>query len=814
MIDPERPDFSNTPASERRPRGHFGPAATDATPVVSVVTPFYRPGRLFDETASSLFGQSLQQWEWLIVNDASTDRESLAVLDEYRQRDSRIRVIDHDRNRGLPASRNTGVEAARAGYVYLLDDDDLIEPTTLEKTLWFLVSYPGFAFAGSWSVGFGARDYLWPKGFERGAEFLNDNFATSHVLLRRSAIAATGGFDEMLVDGFEDWDFWLRCADRGLWGGTVPEYLDWYRRRADHADRWKNFNGSDRAAGFRSRLLERYPRLAAGGFPTVAPREPGAYAPVPDDLPCDNRLAAGRPRMLLIVPWLTLGGADGFNLDVVEQLTRRGWEITVAATREGDCSREPAFARHTPEIFVLHRFLAGADRPRFLRYLIGSRRPDVVMMTNSELGYLLLPYLRAHCPEPAYVDLCHMEQEKWKGGGYPRYAAGLQECLDLNLVTSRHVSDWMVERGADADRIEVLYTNIDPSLWRRHAAPRARLRAAWAVPGDEPVVLFAGRLCAQKQPSVLVRTLHALCERGVRFRAVVAGDGEDREAVEDALRSHGLTDRVLLPGAVPREAMRDLMSAADVFFLPSQWEGIALTLYEAMAMGLAVVGADVGGQAELVTPECGVLLPRSDEDTEVARYADALEGLLRDPERRRRIARASRARVEADFRLDQMVDRLIDLFERARERASAAPRPALPTALAREWAAQAVEHLRVERTADVLWVDRERARSARSTSQPEASALVHEPACEAELAAIEASRSWRSMNRWAQRRLVRAFLGTPPTGGGDVGPEEPRQRLARIKASRRYRLIVALKRVPGYGVYARRRYGAHWTAGA
>ena len=705
MIDPDRPDFANTPASEHRPGGDFVPAAVDAAPVVSVVTPFYRPGRLFHETARSLLGQSLQQWEWLIVNDASTDRESLSALDAYRDRDARIRVIDHERNRGLPASRNTGIRAARSGLVYLLDDDDLIEPTALEKTLWFLVSHPDLAFANGWSVGFGAEEYLWPRGFGRAAEFLERNVVSGRALLRRSAWQRAGGFDESLTDGFEDWDFWLRCADRGLWGGTIPEYLDWYRRRADHGDRWKNLESSERMASFRAGLRDRYPRLYAGSFPTVDRPDPAGTASVPEELPCANELAGGAPRLLMLVPWLTVGGADSFNLDVVELLTRRGWRITVAATRDGDCSWEPAFAAHTPDVLVLRRFLASRDLPRFLRYLIGSRRPDVVLVTNSELGYLLLPYLRTHCPEPCYVDLCHIEEEEWRGGGYPRYASGLQDCLDMNLVTSRHVAEWMKRRGADGDRIEVLTTNVDPARWRPDAAARARLRSEWDVSDDEPVLLYAGRLCAQKQPRVLAGTLRELARRGVAFRAVIAGDGEERPELEAFLNGHDLSERVAVVGAVSRERMRELMSASDVFFLPSKWEGIAVSLYEAMATGLAVVGADVGGQSELVTPECGILLPRADEDTEVERYAQALGGLLCDPERRRRLGIAARARVEEGFRLDQMVDRLLALFERARERASVTPRLRLPPALATEWAVQALEQVRIERRADGLWAE-------------------------------------------------------------------------------------------------------------
>src|SRR6266852_2104918 len=144
MIDPASSDYTNTPASPHRPR--FGYATDDASalPCVAIVTPFYNTGPVFHETAASVLQQSLQQWEWLIVNDGSTDPESLALLEEYRHRDPRIRVIDHGVNQGLSAARNTGFRVARSPYVVQLDSDDLLEPTAVEKWVWYLESYPEF----------------------------------------------------------------------------------------------------------------------------------------------------------------------------------------------------------------------------------------------------------------------------------------------------------------------------------------------------------------------------------------------------------------------------------------------------------------------------------------------------------------------------------------------------------------------------------------------------------------------------------------------------------------------------------------------
>src|SRR5262249_18351119 len=109
-----------------------------APPVVTIVTPFFNADETFRQTAASVFAQSLQQWEWLIINDASSRPDSVALLGEFGQKDHRIRVIDHEVNQGPGAARNTGFRQARSNYVFQLDADDLIEPTALEKLWWHL----------------------------------------------------------------------------------------------------------------------------------------------------------------------------------------------------------------------------------------------------------------------------------------------------------------------------------------------------------------------------------------------------------------------------------------------------------------------------------------------------------------------------------------------------------------------------------------------------------------------------------------------------------------------------------------------------
>jgi glycosyltransferase involved in cell wall biosynthesis len=770
MIDPARPDFSDTPVAATRPGFDYSPADPSAPPCVSIVTPFRNTGEVFRETVRSVLGQSLQQWEWIIVNDGSTEPDSLAMLEQLRHRDDRIRVIDLPGGRGASAARNAGFAAARAAYVFQLDSDDLIEPTTVEKCWWFLESYPEFGFVKGYNVGFGASEYLSPHGFHDGALFLQRNPTSITAMVRKSAHAAVGGYDESNRGGLEDWEFWLACANAGLWGATIPEYLDWYRRRDDHATTWTNWDDGDAQAGFERRLRARYPALwQTGGFPHISPAHHLPNAAVSDTLPGDNRLTKRAPRLLMILPWLTMGGSDKFNLDLADHLTRRGWQITIATTLSGDHSWMPLFMRRTPDVFALHHFLRLVDYPRFLRYLLRSRQPDVVMISNSELGYGLLPYLRASAPAATFVDFAHMEEEYWKSGGYPAMAVRGQDCLDLNITSSEHLRGWMVARGADPDRTVACHTGVEVPSPSRIEAGRAAIRTRFGISPDTSVILYAGRICAQKQPDVFAETMRRLAGNAPNWVALVAGNGPDLVGLETFLRRHNLTGRVRLLGAVAPDEMSELMAASDIFFLPSKWEGIAFVLFEAMANGRTVVGADVGGQRELVTPECGVLLDASVAfDRQVDAYAAALNDLLRDPERVRELGRESRIRIERGYRLEDMTDRMVSAFELAADFRRTSPRGAVPVGVGRHCANQVIENARLQQLADGLWLERN-AGQASAVVLPVVRRAAWQTAALLVSSKLEPAYSWGLKRGWGwlvplRQRLRAAVLGSQTAG--------------------------------------------------
>ncbi len=467
-------------------------------------------------------------------------------------------------------------------------------------------------------------------------------------MVRTFAARSVGGFDETMRDGLEDWDFWLRLAKAGHWGGTIPEVLDHYRTREDHSDRWKNLGRSGRREFAEDQIRKRYRGLDEGVFaPKASTRLSPAewreitrsYWPGP---------TIERKCIWMILPHLELGGADRLNLDLLTFWRARGFEVVVVTTRPVSDSWIQSFREKTSFIYSLPKFLPAAAYPAFLEMLVGARRPSAVYLSHSEVGYHLAGWLKKLVEPAPLVDLLHIVSKGWRNGGYPRMSVQARDFLDGTIVTSDWLRDWLCREGHDPERIHVAYTGIDPNHWVAPARGVGKCR-----------LLFAARFADQKNPRLLPRIVRRLIQTGDCFELLVAGDGPDRPWLEDNLFKP-FPQHVRYLGSVSAADMKGVMSACDVLLLPSVDEGIALVLFEAMSMELAVVATDVGGQRELVTEGSGVLIPLSSvwED----HFEDAVAALVADSERRLTLGRNARERILRHFKFEETAARMTGLL--------------------------------------------------------------------------------------------------------------------------------------------------------
>jgi glycosyltransferase involved in cell wall biosynthesis len=409
--------------------------------------------------------------------------------------------------------------------------------------------------------------------------------------------------------------------------------------------------------------------------------------------------------ILILTTSLPIGGACKFILDLATELKARGKRVMVATTLYVYGDPHPwtgEFLRVTDDVFNLssvHR----VELPRFVAHLARTRRCGRVLITHTMLGYLLLPWLRSQLPGVTFVDYTHIEYEtEWPIGGYALRSVNNQSLLDLSLVSSQHLRGWMTLRGASPEKVRVCHTNIDTDRWTPSRFVRAEERDLLGIDEATTMILYPCRIVEQKRPEMLCNILAALRKATNKpFVLVVAGNGHLLPALKGFVQQHDLGAYVRTLGAVNLQRVARLHAAADIFLLPSLIEGIALALFEAMALESVPVVSDVGGQRELVVPECGCLIPITEPDREIPQYVTELKGLIEDPARRRRMAAAARARVVEHFPLRAMIDGFLAALDEADANRLGHP-VVLPDAVyLRDVATLALDHVRAEQHGEV-----------------------------------------------------------------------------------------------------------------
>lgn len=202
---------------------------SEAPPRVSVVMRCYRQARFLPEAVASMVAQTFRDWEIVVVDDGSPDDTA-----EVAQRlmgahpDRRIRLVRQE-NQGPAPALNTGVAAAAGGLILILDADDAIHPVFLERAVAALDADPGADIVFTDVVLFGAKAEVWKMGPFRLEALAQVNRLCCTSLYRRRLWEEAGGYALNMELGYEDWDFWVGCAERGHRAVHLRHPLFFYR---------------------------------------------------------------------------------------------------------------------------------------------------------------------------------------------------------------------------------------------------------------------------------------------------------------------------------------------------------------------------------------------------------------------------------------------------------------------------------------------------------------------------------------------------------------------------------------------------------
>jgi len=341
------------------------------------------------------------------------------------------------------------------------------------------------------------------------------------------------------------------------------------------------------------------------------------------------------------------GDAGGMNVyvrELVSSLAQAGVDCTVFVRRWAD--ELPDVVEPEPGFRVRH---VDAGPPGLAKEAL----PDVVEQYTAQVRRLLLAdpvdvihanywlsgvaghALKHDLALPLVSTFHTLARVKADLGAFEpraRVAAETEvvECSDVITASSRTEAHELVRHyGADPQRIEIVAPGV------RHAffspGPKAGAREALGL-GDEPVLLFVGRIQPLKGVDIAVEVLAGLARRDARLMIVGGSSGHDGDREVRRLRrlidERGLADRVTMVAPCPHHVLSTYYRAADVCLVPSRSESFGLVALEAAACGTPVVASDVGGLRSLVDHKrTGLRI----EGRDPAAWADAVGRVLEDP---------------------------------------------------------------------------------------------------------------------------------------------------------------------------------------
>lgn len=600
-------------------------------PLVSVIIPNYNYGKYIRETIASVLAQTFTNYEVIVVDGGSDDPETIEVLKQINH--PKIKVHLRQGRHYLGDNRNFGITQACGKYVCSIDADDQIEPTYIEKALYYLetlhydVVYP-------YAQCFGDDNTLWktaPATWEILTQ--SQNVVAGVAVFRREAWEVAGDYKDYPIGKghvAEDWEFWARVAGLGYRFAVIPEPLMRYRVHKNSMWRLNQTSHEE----MRSRIHAENVHLDAPEYRKK--REKAARKNYLVNKPFVNFQAPkNKKRILVALPFMVVGGVDSLFLNVFGYLSKF-YDFTFYTTdpfngEYGD--NTPQFQQITNEIYHLPRFLnSEKEWKKFIIYLVETRNFDCMFLAGSTFTYQVLPLIKKHAPRLPVIDILFNET------GHIENNRKYSRLIDMNLVENEKIEALLLQNYREKpEKTRLIHNGVNLEKFNKRADTKI-IREKYALKDGHFLVAFLGRFSVEKNPLAVIEIAKKLRNQLVEF--LMGGHGPMYHEVVQQIQENLLQDKIKTPGFVDTI---EILSVADVLILPSTLDGRPNIVLEAMAMGVPVIASNIGGLPGIIKHgETGFLFDADDLEG----FAQTILKLKNAPELRESIRKAARQYAE------------------------------------------------------------------------------------------------------------------------------------------------------------------------
>jgi glycosyltransferase involved in cell wall biosynthesis len=639
-----------------------------SAPALSVLMCVYNGASFVSLAIESILKQTFRDFEFIIVDDASSDTTS-QILGDFAARDSRIKIVKNTINFGLTKSLNRGLVHCTGKYIARMDADDISRKDRFATQYAYMEERPDLVACGS------AVQIIDEMGKILGEKHLavvyeeirkkmlfNNQFIHSTLFFRRDILQRVGGYDESFCKS-QDYELMFRLSSRRQ-VENIDDTLVFFRTHKNSLS-WVG-TGQQRDA-----IRARWYAISKYGFPFFLGLFHIVLRYVWLLLPRSAKL------------WYQKNKIEGSMLASPQGKNILGIFFTYGVGLEtfektGVLSRELMLYRSFLSKFdALYLFTYGVEDAALVERL----REDKIFVIGKKQGWsnwaysLCFPFLRKD-----YLKQCLVYKTNQMFGSWIAVFSSLLYKVPLIVrsgfilhTNMRHKDIFSRFLGICIERFALFFadqvivtTAADKAVYDPYNSNICVIpnfvdtgsflpRDFSTLLSEEKVqLLYVGRLSNEKNLSNLIFAIKEMPQ----LVLTLVGEGEERVNLQ-SLAAGSLSEIIFL-GKVAYTELPNYFARADIFVLPSFYEGHPKVILEAMAAGVPIVASDVRGINTLLTHQkTGYLVGTGFED-----IRKGIDALLADPESAREMAKHARLFVEREYSFEQIVEKEKALYEK------------------------------------------------------------------------------------------------------------------------------------------------------
>ena len=398
-------------------------------------------------------------------------------------------------------------------------------------------------------------------------------------------------------------------------------------------------------------------RLTAFGSKFLPSKKKGIILKTESSIPIKY---STKKKMMLIWPFIAVGGAEGIVLNIVEnEIINNEFDfihvcLYEQSTQLGDLSE--SFERSSLAFYKAKNFQDPNTILDRINYLIKFHEIEVLFIpSGTSFFYNSLKRIRSKFPNLRIVNQVYDHNEGW----IQSYSMLNVSLIDCHIAPNLLIKNKYIEYGVSDDKSPLVYhgINLDDFNYAEYSHVNIEdLKKMFNIPLDKVIVTFAARMHSQKRPLDFLEIAKRFSSDD-RFHFLMVGDGDLSNEVEKKIQFYNLSNITKLGFQRP---IQNIYLCTDILVITSQYEGLPLVLLEGLSMGIPAISTSVGAISEVIDNEnTGILIKKVGD---VDSFCNALDYMARNLNFIQNKCRESRYNLTKEFSVETMCKKYLNAF--------------------------------------------------------------------------------------------------------------------------------------------------------